>query len=148
MSRADLRRAEQLLQLKQRAEQKASALWSEARVALAEGQERLRQLEAWQRDYETKARALRQAQHVGVLKDWRFFLESLAVQRQRAKVAIEGLEAACEERKGAFLRCLQDRKIAERYQASLKEAALKRRFQQEARALDDLASRPKPRIPS
>ena len=147
MSAADLHRAEQLLQLKQRAEQRASALWSEARAALAEGQARLRQLEAWQHDYETKARGLRQARHVGVLRDWRTFLQGLADQRERAQVAIEGLEAACEERKGAFLRCLQERKVAERYQATLKEAEAKRRREQEARALDDLASRPKSRIP-
>ncbi len=145
MSGGDLHRAHQLVQLKQREEQKASALWTEARIALGQGQERLRQIEAWQRDYETKAGSLRKAPHVGVLKDWRTFLEGLAVQRQRAQAAVEGLEAACEERKGAFLRCLQQRKVAERYQASIKEADAKKRRQQEARALDDLVGRPKPR---
>ena len=140
MSSPERHRAQQLLKAKQSLEQRAGLRLGEAQRALKDAEARLETLLQWKKDYSQQQTGLRQVRHVGVLNDWRAFVEGLEAQRARAEAELEGLRAAVEQRRQQYLACLQERKMAERYQehilAGEAEAARKR----EQRAADELAA--------
>lgn len=140
MSSPERHRAQQLLKAKQSLEQRAALRLGEAQRALQDAEGRLETLLRWKQDYSHQQTNLRQVRHVGVLNDWRAFVEGLEAQRARAEAELEGLRAAVEQRRQQYLACLQERKMAERYQehilAGEAEAARKR----EQRAADEIAA--------
>ncbi len=140
MSSPERHRAQQLLKAKQSLEQRAALRLGEAQRALQDAEGRLETLLRWKQDYSHQQTNLRQVRHVGVLNDWRAFVEGLEAQRACAEAELEGLRAAVEQRRQQYLACLQERKMAERYQehilAGEAEAARKR----EQRAADELAA--------
>lgn len=140
MSSPEWHRAQQLLKAKQSLEQRAALRLGEAQRALQDAEGRLETLLRWKQDYSHQQTNLRQVRHVGVLNDWRAFVEGLEAQRARAEAELEGLRAAVEQRRQQYLACLQERKMAERYQehilAGEAEAARKR----EQRAADEIAA--------
>ena len=140
MTSPELHRARQLLKAKESLEQRAAQRFAEAQRALREAEARLQTLIQWQSDYTAQQQGIRQVPRVGVLNDWRAFVEGLATQRDRAEAELKGLRAACEERRQAFLAALQDRKTAERYQEHILNTEREADRKREQRAADELAS--------
>lgn len=140
MTSPERHRAQQLLKAKESREQRAALLLGEAQRALQDAEARLETLLRWKQDYRQQQTSLRQVRHVGVLNDWRAFLEGLERQRVRAEAELEGLRAAVEERRQQFLACLQDRKMAERYREHILAAEAEVARKREQRAADELAA--------
>ena len=140
MTSPERHRAQQLLKAKESREQRAGILLGEAQRALADAEARLQTLVQWKQDYSQQQTNLRQVRHVGVLNDWRAFVDGLEGQRARAEAELDGLRAAVEERRQQYLACLQERKIAERYREHILTAEADATRKREQRAADELAA--------
>lgn len=140
MTSPERHRAQQLLKAKESREQRAGILLGEAQRALADAEARLQTLVQWKQDYSQQQTNLRQVRHVGVLNDWRAFVDGLEDQRARAEAELSGLRAAVEERRQQYLACLQERKIAERYREHILTAEADVARKREQRAADELAA--------
>ncbi len=140
MTSPERHRAQQLLRAKESREQRAALLLGEAQRALKDAEARLETLLRWKQDYSQQQTKLRQVRHVGVLNDWRAFLDGLEDQRLRAQQELGGLRAAVEERRQQYLACLQERKMADRYREHILAAEAELGRKREQRMADELAA--------
>jgi len=140
MTSPERHRAQQLLRAKESREQRAALLLGEAQRALKDAEARLETLLRWKQDYSQQQTKLRQVRHVGVLNDWRAFLDGLEDQRLRAQQELGGLRAAVEERRRQYLACLQERKMADRYREHILAAEAELGRKREQRVADELAA--------
>ncbi|MFZ8915182.1 MAG: flagellar export protein FliJ [Pseudomonadales bacterium] len=140
MTSPERHRAQQLLRAKESREQRAALLLGEAQRALKDSEARLETLLRWKQDYSQQQTKLRQVRHVGVLNDWRAFLDGLEDQRLRAQQELGGLRAAVEERRRQYLACLQERKMADRYREHILAAEAELGRKREQRVADELAA--------
>ena len=140
MTSPERHRAPQFLKAKESREQRAALLLGEAQRALQDAEARLETLLRWKQDYSHQQTNLRQVRHVGVLNDWRAFLDGLESQRRRAEQELEGLRAAVEQRRQQYLACLQERKMADRYREHILAVEAELARKQEQRAADELAA--------
>ena len=140
MTSPERHRAQQFLKATESREQRAALLLGEAQRALQDAEARLETLLRWKQDYSHQQTNLRQVRHVGVLNDWRAFLDGLESQRVRAEQELEGLRAAVEQRRQQYLACLQERKMADRYREHILAVEAELARKQEQRAADELAA--------